>query len=210
MAIITFSVKTSQEKLLESFLKEGESLNLCAKRLLLERLEGNKDESLDENIDDSKTALLSDRLTILEQKLEQVLADRENLLMRIANQQNQHLEDIKQIYKDANDLNAKLEQENYQLQKYNDDAQRENDFLESRRSGMPISDPQYVMLLEKRLSALEAKLLLDRPQIDEGLTSHQLAEVLKVDRSTISRWKQKGDSRLLEWEFKDGKWYKQS
>jgi CRP-like cAMP-binding protein len=65
-------------------------------------------------------------------------------------------------------------------------------------------------LLEKRLQTIEAKLQSDRPQIDDGLTSHQLAEVLGVDRSTISRWKQKGDPRLDAWELKDGKWYKQS
>jgi seryl-tRNA synthetase len=247
MAVISFSIKTSQEKRLEAFLKEGESLNLCAKRLLLGLLKEDEPESLDDldDLDDSQASTIrdrletlesaikqslasleervskiegenigdnigdsEDRLTALEQKLDTVLADRDNLLVCIANQQNQHIEDIKQIYKDANDLNTKLEKENYELQKYNNDAQRENDFLEARLKGVPITDPQYVQLLETRIGALEAGYLAFH-QV-EGFSSAQLAQLLKCDRTTLSRWKQKGDPRLDDWEFKDNKWYRKS
>ncbi|MGL5881383.1 MAG: hypothetical protein ACRC2V_26935 [Xenococcaceae cyanobacterium] len=125
MAIITFSIKQSQQERLEAYLKEGESLNLCAKRLLLDLI----DEGLDEQLDDKA----SDRLSTLETIV--------------------------------TDLQEKI-------------ACLEND---------------------KRQKEIE----------ENSINTHELAKILGVDRSTVSRWKAKEDPRLDGWiQNDDGKWIK--
>ncbi|MGL5877150.1 MAG: hypothetical protein ACRC2V_05140, partial [Xenococcaceae cyanobacterium] len=95
----------------------------------------------------------------------------------------------------------------YQLQKLNDDRDRENQFLENRLAGKPISDPQYVMMLEQRLSALEARVKPNDSNKSEGLSGRQLAEKLGTAHSNLSRWKS-DDPRLQGWQkASDGKWY---
>jgi hypothetical protein len=64
MAVISFSVKLSQQERLEALAKEGESLNLVAKRLLLQ--------SLDNGLDDRLPEPESDRLSELEVKLSEL------------------------------------------------------------------------------------------------------------------------------------------
>lgn len=125
MTVITFSIKQSQEKQLESYLQEGESLNLCAKRLLLNLI----DDGLDTRLDDSQ----SDRLTTLE---------------------------------------------------------------------------TIVMELKEKIACLEDD--KRHKEIEEnGINTHELAKILGCDRSTISRWKAKGDPRIEGWKQRDdGKWFK--
>jgi Homeodomain-like domain len=153
------------------------------------------------------TGELDQRFEALEQKLEQVLADRDNLLLRIADQQNQHLAEIKLLYKDANNLTVKLESENYQLEKLNTDLDRQNQFLEAKLQGIPITDPVYVTNLEIRLQALERQAAIAQKDRVQGISTVELAKTLGVNRTTISRWRQSGDPRLENWQSIDGKWY---
>jgi Homeodomain-like domain len=207
------------DKLMERAQK-GESLSLCAKRLLLDLLDSGEDLPSDRlaqleekmakieggNIG-GNTGELDQRFEALEQKLEQVLADRDNLLLRIADQQNQHLAEIKLLYKDANNLTVKLESENYQLEKLNTDLDRQNQFLEAKLQGIPITDPVYVTTLEIRLQALERQAAIAQKDRVQGISTAELAKTLGVNRTTISRWRQSGDPRLENWQSIDGKWY---
>lgn len=138
---IQFSLSAEIKAKLESLAIDGESIGLTAKRILLEAI----GEPIERLISKSEIDGLKERIEALESKFENVITDRDRLLVRIAESDNRHLDDLRKTYDEANALNVKLEKEINGLNAANIDLERQNQFLEEKLykcTGIDVSDPK--------------------------------------------------------------------
>jgi uncharacterized coiled-coil protein SlyX len=156
--------------------QKGESLGVCAKRLLIELLDSGKE-------------LPSDRLQALEEKMTKIIG--ENI--------------DKNTDKDAFD---------FELDDRMSDLEDKIGELTTKLENLTLALAENHQGASVRIGHLESQInaLIDKELMESDLTklsTNELAKLLNVDRSTITRWKQKGDPRLNGWmQGDDGKWIK--